>query len=195
MKKLAILLATLISLGASFTAFADETTRPSISISDPSLRFVNTSSDIRFTISLASAHDEGIVFNPSLIKAEGFNFEHIDAIRINENTYDVIFRGISSTDKSKIGRIICLKGTGTLNNGLLTYESPKSSSFFIFDEMTSRKEIAEYLMRFLPENEREYIYLSASGLMIGDGQGNLELEQHITTEQAYILNRRLELIK
>lgn len=193
-KTLAILLA-LICLGTSFTVFADETTRPSISISDPSLRLVKSSSDVRFTISLASAHDEGIVFNPSLITAEGFNFKHIDAIRINENTYDVVFRGISSTDKSKIGRIVCLKGTGTMDNGLLTYESPKSSSFFIFDEMTPRKEIAEYLMRFLPENQRDYINLSTSGLMIGDGKGNLELDKHITTEQAYILNRRLELIK
>lgn len=203
MKKFFItLLATALILTGTLTAFADEGTRPSISISSPSERLVKENGEITYTITFADAQDGEVVFIPSLV-TETFNYKDRQIIKVKPNCYDIIYSGVNT---SGINRIKVLKGGGVVR-GLETYESPSSESFFVFDANTTRKDIADYLLRIVGDDCKDnvsvfndisnskYNKLLYSSLMFGDGNGNLLLEQVINDNNIYLINRRINLIK
>lgn len=194
MKKttLSIILVLITLFTSSVGVFANEDIRPSISVSAPNNRFVLSGSDVRYTIELASAHNDRLILNPSLVQAEGFSFDDIAVIKLSENVYDVFFKNVKPTADTNICSIICLKGTGSIEDeDLQTIQTPKSFSFFIYNNTTKRREVADYLIQIL--NINDYSELISSGLFVGDGNGELFLDDFVTETQAYILNRRLEL--
>ena len=201
MKKILItLLATALILTGTLTAFADEGTRPSISISSPSERLIKENGTITYTITFADAHGEELTFNPSLI-TETFKYTERTVIKVKPNCYDIIYSGVNT---SGISRIKVQKGGGIVR-GLETYESPNSESFFVFDSNTSRKDIADYLLRIVGDDclDKEPIFNDApakynklyySAILLGTDTGSLLLQHKISEDEAYLINRRIDLL-
>ena len=195
-------MATALILTGTLTAFADEGTRPSISISSPSERLVKENGEITYTITFADAHGEEVALNPSLV-TETFDYTERQIIKVKPNCYDIIYSGVNTTG---INRIKVLKGGGVVR-GLATYESPNSESFFVYNANTTRKDIADYLLRIVGDDcqddfsafndvsDSKYNKLLYSSLMLGDGNGNLLLEQVINDNDVYLINRRINLMK
>ena len=201
MKKFFItLLSAALILTGTLTAFADEGTRPSISISSPSERLIKENGEITYTITFADAHGEEVILTPSLV-TETFNYTERQIIKVKPNCYDIIYSGINT---SGINRVKVLKGGGVVC-GLSTYESQNSESFFVFDANTTRKDIADYLLRIVGDDcednvsvfndaPAKYNKLYYSAILLGTDTGSLLLQHKISEDEAYLINRRIDLL-
>ena len=201
MKKFFItLLSAALILTGTLTAFADEGTRPSISISSPSERLIKENGEITYTITFADAHGEEVILTPSLV-TETFNYTERQIIKVKPNCYDIIYSGINT---SGINRVKVLKGGGVVC-GLSTYESQNSESFFVFDANTTRKDIADYLLRIVGDDCKDnvsvfndapakYNKLYYSAILLGTDTGSLLLQHKISEDEAYLINRRIDLL-
>ena len=203
MKKFFItLLSAALILTGTLTAFADEGTRPSISISSPSERLIKVNGEITYTITFADAHGEEVALNPSLV-TETFDYTERQIIKVKPNCYDIIYSGVNTTG---INRIKVLKGGGIVHE-LETIETPNSQSFFVYNS-TKREVVADYLLHILGDNNADasqdsvftdapakYNTLYYQSLMVGNGEGELNLSKELEDEEAYIINRRIALSK